>query len=100
MLVLLLTATYLLLLTLWSLSYQPGDFTCFASAASSDGTGSCTLYDADDVNFEFVSTVGTLYYVLVGSEATAGRIRLVFDCATVVEGCMNSALVTSMLQLT
>jgi hypothetical protein len=71
--------------------YQPGDFTCFASAASSNGTGTCTLYDADDVNFEFISTVGTLYYVLVGSEGSAGAFDLVFDCATVVEGCMNSA---------
>jgi hypothetical protein len=71
--------------------YQPGDFTCFASASGSDGTGSCTLFDDDDVNFEFVSTVGTLYYVLVGSDATAGAFDLVFDCAAVVEGCMNSA---------
>jgi len=71
--------------------YQPGDFTCFDSAISSDGTGTCSLYDADDVNFEFVSTVGTLYYVLVGSEGNAGAFDLVFDCAVVVEGCMNSA---------
>jgi len=71
--------------------YQPGDFTCFASAVSSDGTGTCTLFDDNDVNFEFVSTVGTLYYVLVGSEGSAGAFDLVFDCAAVVEGCMNSA---------
>jgi len=69
--------------------YTAGDFTCFASASSSDGTGACTLFDADDVNFEFVSTVGTLYYVLVGG--TSGAFDLVFDCAAVVEGCMNSA---------
>jgi len=72
-------------------TYQPGDFTCFASAASSDGTGACDLFDADDVNFEFVSTVGTLYYVLVGSEGAAGAFDLVFDCAAVVEGCTNTA---------
>ena len=24
--------------------YQPGDFTCFASAVSSDGTGTCSLF--------------------------------------------------------
>ncbi len=71
--------------------YQPGDFTCFASAVSSDGTGACTLFDADDVNFEFISTAGTLYYVLVGSEGAAGAFDLEFNCATVVEGCMNSA---------
>jgi len=71
--------------------YIAGDFTCFASASSSDGTGACTLFDADDVNFEFVSTVGTLYYVLVGSTGAAGAFDLVFDCATVVEGCTNSA---------
>jgi hypothetical protein len=71
--------------------YTAGDFTCFASALSSDGTGTCTLFDNDDVNFEFVSTVGTLYYVLVGSEGAAGAFDLVFDCAAVVEGCMNSA---------
>jgi len=71
--------------------YIAGDFTCFASASSSDGTGACTLFDADDVNFEFVSTVGTLYYVLVGSTGAAGAFDLVFDCAAVVEGCMNSA---------
>ena len=89
MLVLLFTSTLSVAAYSMEPTYQPGDFTCFASAASSDGTGSCTLYDADDVNFEFVSTVGTLYYVLVGSEATAGAFDLVFDCAAVVEGCMN-----------
>jgi len=72
-------------------TYQPGDFTCVASAASSDGTGTCTLFDADDVNFEFISTAGTLYYLLVGSEGTAGAFDLVFDCAPVVEGCTNPA---------
>jgi len=70
--------------------YTAGDFTCLASASSSDGTGTCDLFDADDVSFEFVSTVGTLYYLLVGSEGAAGAFDLVFDCATPVEGCMDS----------
>ena len=43
-----------------------GDFGCFASAVGSDGTGAGTLFDSDDVNFEFVSTEGQLYYVYVG----------------------------------
>jgi len=72
-------------------SYQAGEFECFASATSSDGTGACTLFDADDVNFEFVSTPGTLYYVLVGSEGAAGTFDIDFSCADVVEGCMNPA---------
>lgn len=71
--------------------YQAGDFTCFASAVVSDGTGVCTLFDDDDVNFEFISEVGTLYYVLVGSQGAAGTFDITFDCATVVEGCMNGA---------
>ena len=77
----------------------PGDFTCFASATGSDGTGACTLFDSDDVNFEFVSEVGVLYYVYVGAEDSDGNpitddngtFDLVFDCADVVEGCMNPA---------
>ena len=69
--------------------YTAGDFTCFATATGSDGTGVCSLFDSDDVNFEFVSTVGTLYYVLVGG--TSGAFDLTFDCAVVVEGCMNPA---------
>ena len=77
----------------------PGDFTCFASATGSDGTGACTLFDSDDVNFEFVSEVGVLYYVYVGAEDADGNpltdnngaFDLVFDCADVVEGCMNPA---------
>ena len=72
-------------------TYQAGDFTCFAAASVSDGTGVCTLFDDDDVNFEFISEVGTLYYVLVGSEGAAGAFDITFDCATVVEGCMNEA---------
>jgi hypothetical protein len=72
-------------------SYQAGDFDCFASASSSDGTGACTLFDADDVNFEFISEVGTMYYVLVGSEGTPGAFDLDFSCADIVEGCTNVA---------
>ena len=76
-----------------------GDFDCFASASASDGTGACTLFDSDDVNFEFVSTPGVLYYVYVGADDADGNpmtnddgaFDLVFDCATVVEGCMNPA---------
>ncbi|MBM55765.1 MAG: hypothetical protein CMB32_04325, partial [Euryarchaeota archaeon] len=72
-----------------------GDFDCFASASSSDGTGACTLFDADDVNFEFVSEPGVLYYVYVGAQDADGNpmtnddgaFDLVFDCAPVVEGC-------------
>ncbi|MGY8928380.1 MAG: hypothetical protein ACKVHK_01805, partial [Flavobacteriales bacterium] len=71
--------------------YIAGDFTCVASAASTDGTGACTLYDADDVSIELISTPGTLYYVLVGTDATDGAFDLVFDCAPVVEGCQNTA---------
>ena len=72
-------------------TYQPGDFTCVAASSSSDGTGVCTLFDDDDVSIEFVSTVGALYYVLVGSETTPGAFDLTFDCTPVVEGCTNSA---------
>jgi hypothetical protein len=76
-----------------------GDFACFATASSSDGTGACSLFDGDDVNFEFISEVGVLYYVYVGAQDSDGNpmtddngaFDLVFDCATVVEGCMNPA---------
>ena len=71
--------------------YIAGDFTCVASATSTDGTGACTLYDSDDVSIEFISTPGTLYYVLIGSDATDGAFDLAFDCAVVVEGCTNTA---------
>ncbi|MBQ81215.1 MAG: hypothetical protein CL825_01410, partial [Crocinitomicaceae bacterium] len=76
-----------------------GDFTCFDSATGSDGTGTCDLFDTDDVNFEFVSEVGVLYYVYVGAEDADGNpltddngaFDLTFNCADVVEGCMNPA---------
>ena len=67
-----------------------GDFTCFATADGSDGTGTCDLFDSDDVNFEFISEPGVLYYVYVGSTGPAGTFDLTFDCAPVVEGCTNS----------
>ena len=72
-------------------SYQAGDFTCFESATGSDGNGACSLFDADDVNFEFVSEVGVLYYVLVGTQGTDGSFDIDFSCADVVLGCMNEA---------
>ncbi|MBM71446.1 MAG: hypothetical protein CL847_01505, partial [Crocinitomicaceae bacterium] len=76
-----------------------GDFACFASATTSDGTGACSLFDSDDVNFEFVSEPGVLYYVYVGAQDADGNpvtddngtFDLVFDCTPVVEGCMNPA---------
>jgi len=76
-----------------------GDFDCFATASASDGTGACSLFDSDDVNFEFVSEPGVLYYVYVGAQDADGNpmtdnngaFDLVFDCAAVVEGCMNPA---------
>ena len=79
--------------------YIAGDFTCAASALASDGTGACDLFDADDVNFEFISTPGLTYYVYVGASDVDGSpltddngaFDLVFDCAPVVEGCMDSA---------
>ena len=75
--------------------FVAGDFTCVASANSSDGNGICTLFDADDVNLEFVSEVGVLYYVYVGAQDTDGNpltddngaFDLDFTCAPVVEGC-------------
>lgn len=72
-------------------SYQAGDFTCFESATGSDGTGACSLFDSDDVNFEFVSEVGVLYYVLVSTQGTDGSFDIEFNCEAVVEGCMNDA---------
>ena len=72
-------------------SYQAGDFTCVDAASTSDGNGECSLFDSDDVNFEFVSEVGVLYYVLVGTEGTDGSFDIDFSCADVVLGCMNSA---------
>jgi hypothetical protein len=78
--------------------YIAGDFTCFASAQGSDGTGVCTLFDSDDVNFEFVSEPGVLYYVYVGAQDTDGNpatddngaFDIEFTCVPVVEGCMQS----------
>ena len=78
--------------------YQAGDFICFASA-SSNVSSVCTYYDENDVyvnpdyendvSLEFVSSVGTIYYVLVGSEGAAGTFDITFDCAPIVEGCMD-----------
>ena len=76
-----------------------GDFTCVASATSSDGTGVCTLFDADDVSFEFISEPGLLYYVYVGAQDTDGNpatddngaFDLEFTCAPVLEGCLDPA---------
>ncbi len=78
--------------------YIAGDFDCFASATSSDGTGVCTLFDSDDVNFEFVSTPGLLYYVYVGAQDVDGNpttddngtFDIEFTCEPVIEGCMIS----------
>ena len=75
--------------------YIAGDFTCFASALSSDGTGVCTTFDSDDVNFEFVSEPGVLYYVYVGAQDSDGNLdteddgafEIAFTCVPVVEGC-------------
>ena len=80
-------------------TYIAGDFECFDSAISSDGTGECTLFDSDDVNFEFVSTPGLLYYVYVGAQDADGNpatddngaFDLSFTCAPVVEGCTDTA---------
>ena len=76
-----------------------GDFTCVASATSSDGNGICTLFDADDVNFEFISEPGLLYYVYVGAQDTDGNpatddngaFDIDFTCNTVIEGCQDPA---------
>ena len=76
-----------------------GDFTCVASAVGSDGTGACTLFDSDDVNFEFISEPGVLYYVYVGAQDTDGNpatddngaFDIDFTCVPVVEGCTESA---------
>ena len=76
-----------------------GDFTCVASATSSDGNGICTLFDADDVNFEFISEPGLLYYVYVGAQDTDGNpatddngaFDIDFTCNPVIEGCQDPA---------
>ena len=76
-----------------------GDFTCVASATSSDGTGVCTLFDDDDVSFEFISEPGLLYYVYVGAQDADGNpatddngaFDLEFTCAPVLEGCLDPA---------
>ena len=78
--------------------YIAGDFACFASALTSDGTGVCTLFDSDDVNFEFISEPGVLYYVYVGAQDTDGNpatddngaFDIDFTCVPVVEGCLDA----------
>ena len=80
-------------------TFIAGDFTCVASAIGSDGTGICTLFDSDDVNFEFISEVGVLYYVYVGAQDSDGNpatddngaFDLDFTCAPVVEGCTDAS---------
>ena len=79
-------------------TYIAGDFDCFDSAIASDGTGVCTLFDSDDVNFEFVSTPGLLYYVYVGAQDSDGNpatddngaFDIDFTCVPVVEGCLDA----------
>ena len=68
-----------------------GEFTCVASAEGNEGNGTCSLFDADDVDVSFISEEGLLYYVYVGSTGAAGTFDLTFDCAPVVEGCTNAA---------
>ena len=78
--------------------FVAGDFTCVASANSSDGNGICTLFDADDVNLEFISEPGVLYYVYVSAQEVDGNpltddngtFDLDFACAPVVEGCTDA----------
>lgn len=70
--------------------FLAGDFTCVATAEINDGQGTCDLFDADDVDVSFVSEEGLLYYAYVGSTGAAGTFDLSFDCAVVVEGCMNA----------
>lgn len=80
-------------------TFIAGDFTCVASALVSDGTGICTLFDSDDVNFEFVSEPGLLYYVYVGAQDVDGNpatddngaFDLNFTCTDVVEGCLDAS---------
>ena len=78
--------------------FVAGDFTCVASANSANGNGICTLFDADDVNLEFISEPGVLYYVYVGAQDTDGNpltddngaFDLEFTCAPIVEGCTDA----------
>ena len=74
-----------------------GDFTCVASASSSDGNFICTLFDADDVDVQFISEPGLLYYVYVGAQDDGdvltddnGAFDLEFTCAPVIEGCTDA----------
>jgi len=70
-----------------------GVFTCAASAT--EGFTSCGFFDQDDVQVEFISTVGLNYYVYVGAEDVDGdpltddngSFDLTFDCAAAVPGC-------------
>ena len=79
-------------------TYIAGDFTCAASAVGSDGTGACTLFDSDDVNFSFISEPGLLYYVYVGAQDTDGNpatddngaFDIDFTCEPVIEGCTDA----------
>ena len=74
-----------------------GQFTCIESANSSDGTGTCSLFDSDDVNITFISDTGVQYYVYVSAQDADndpttddnGAFELSFTCDPVVEGCTN-----------
>jgi len=80
-------------------TFIAGEFTCVASAQTSDGNGICDLFNADDVNFEFVSEPGVLYYVYVGAQDADGNpatddngtFDLDFTCTPVVEGCTDAS---------
>ncbi|MCC6600668.1 MAG: hypothetical protein IT223_08320 [Crocinitomicaceae bacterium] len=75
-----------------------GPYTCVDS--EDNDSGLCGFFDADDASIEFVSTSGTTYYVYISAgqvdingdgvyDLFDGSFTLSFDCAPVVNGCMD-----------
>lgn len=78
-----------------------GPYTCVISEDDDATDAGCGFFDGDDASVGFVSEVGTTYYVYITAGAvdtdgdgiddlTDGGFDLSFNCAPVVEGCMDA----------
>jgi hypothetical protein len=78
-----------------------GPYTCVISEDDDATDAGCGAFNADDASVEFVSVVGTQYFVYITAGGTdtngdfvddlfEGPFSLSFDCAPVVNGCLDA----------
>jgi len=77
-----------------------GPFTCVVSEDDDAADTGCGFFDGDDAVVDFISTVGTTYFVYITGGAVDtngdfindlfdGSFQLSFECAPVLSGCTN-----------